>query len=120
MTTAAAIAPSWAVRTFGTWVEQLSRRTLRADVVAGLLGAVLVLPQGIAFATLAGLPPSNTASYTAVLPCIVAALFGSSRHVMSGPTNANSLASSRCWRRWPRSAAPATSSSCWRSRCWSA
>jgi SulP family sulfate permease len=91
MTTAAAIAPSWAVRTFGTWVEQVSRLTLRADLVAGLLGALLVLPQGIAFATLAGLPPEY-GLYTAVIPCAVAALFGSSWHVMSGPTNANSLA----------------------------
>lgn len=73
------------------WVQQLSAVTLRADVLAGLLGAVLVLPQAVAFATLAGLPPQYGV-YTAVVPCIVAALFGSSRHVMSGPTNANSLA----------------------------
>ena len=59
--------------------------------MAALLGAVLVLPQGIAFATLAGLPPEY-GLYTATVPCIVAALFGSSWHVMSGPTNANSLA----------------------------
>jgi SulP family sulfate permease len=59
--------------------------------MAGLLGAVLVLPQGIAFATLAGLPPEY-GLYTAIVPCIIAALFGSSWHVMSGPTNANSLA----------------------------
>ncbi|WP_064735947.1 SulP family inorganic anion transporter [Azohydromonas australica] len=65
--------------------------SLRADLLAGLLGAVLVLPQGIAFATLAGLPPQY-GLYSAVVPCIVAALFGSSRHVVSGPTNANSLA----------------------------
>jgi SulP family sulfate permease len=64
---------------------------LRTDLLAGLLGAVLVLPQGIAFATLAGLPPQY-GLYSAVVPCIVAALFGSSRHVVSGPTNANSLA----------------------------
>jgi len=73
------------------WSRLLTRATLRADLVAGLLGAVLVLPQGVAFATLAGLPPQY-GIYTAVVPCIVAALFGSSWHVMSGPTNANSLA----------------------------
>ena len=78
-------------RVFGPWVRQVSPATLRADAMAGLLGAVLVLPQGIAFATLAGLPPEY-GLYTAVLPCIIAALFGSSWHVMSGPTNANSLA----------------------------
>ena len=73
------------------WLRRVTPLTLRADVIAGLLGAVLVLPQGVAFATLAGLPPQY-GIYTAVIPCIVAALFGSSWHVMSGPTNANSLA----------------------------
>ncbi len=78
-------------RLFGQWVRLVSPETLRADAMAGVLGAVLVLPQGIAFATLAGLPPEY-GLYTAVIPCIIAALFGSSWHVMSGPTNANSLA----------------------------
>lgn len=80
-----------AARLFGPWIHQVSRKTLKADALAGLLGAVLVLPQGIAFATLAGLPPEY-GLYTAVIPCAVAALLGSSWHVMSGPTNANSLA----------------------------
>lgn len=78
-------------RLFGHWVHQVTPASLRADGMAGLLGAVLVLPQGIAFATLAGLPPEY-GLYTAIIPCIIAALFGSSWHVMSGPTNANSLA----------------------------
>jgi SulP family sulfate permease len=78
-------------RLFGSWVAITTRQTLRADLMAGLLGAVLVLPQGIAFATLAGMPPEY-GLYTAIIPCIIAALFGSSWHVMSGPTNANSLA----------------------------
>ena len=85
------VAPSLPERLFGSWVRQVSPTTLRADLLAALLGAVLVLPQGIAFATLAGLPPEY-GLYTAIVPCIVAALFGSSWHVMSGPTNANSLA----------------------------
>jgi sulfate permease, SulP family len=78
-------------RLFGSWVGFTTRQTLRADLMAGLLGAVLVLPQGIAFATLAGMPPEY-GLYTAIIPCIIAALLGSSWHVMSGPTNANSLA----------------------------
>lgn len=78
-------------RLFGAWVRFVTPHTLRADLLAGLLGAVLVLPQGIAFATLAGLPPQY-GLYTAIVPCVVAALFGSSWHVVSGPTNANSLA----------------------------
>ena len=78
-------------RLFGDWTQRVTPTTLRSDALAGLLGAVLVLPQGIAFATLAGLPPEY-GLYTAIVPCIIAALFGSSWHVMSGPTNANSLA----------------------------
>ncbi|CAB3899457.1 hypothetical protein LMG26842_05282 [Achromobacter dolens] len=78
-------------RVLGDWVPEVGPATLRADLTAGLLGALLVLPQGVAFATLAGLP-AQYGLYSAIVPCIVAALFGSSRHVMSGPTNANSLA----------------------------
>ena len=80
-----------AARVFGSWIRCVDRASLRADLGAGVLGALFVLPQGIAFATLAGLPPEY-GLYTAVVPCIVAALFGSSWHVVSGPTNANSLA----------------------------
>jgi SulP family sulfate permease len=80
-----------AARVFGLWVRRLDAATLRADLVAGMLGALLVLPQGFAFARLAGLPPEY-GLYTAIVPCMVAALFGSSWHVVSGPTNANSLA----------------------------
>ena len=78
-------------RAFGPWVRTVNAQTLRADLIAGILGALLVLPQGFAFATLAGLPPEY-GLYTAVVPCVIAALFGSSWHVVSGPTNANSLA----------------------------
>ncbi|MEO7336418.1 MAG: SulP family inorganic anion transporter [Caldimonas sp.] len=80
-----------ATRLFGPWVRGVGMKTLRADLFAGLLGALLVLPQGFAFATLAGLPPEY-GLYTAIVPCVVAALFGSSWHVVSGPTNATSLA----------------------------
>ena len=80
-----------AARIFGSWVYRVDRTSVRADLLAGVLGALLVLPQGIAFATLAGLPPEY-GLYTAIVPCVVAALFGSSWHVVSGPTNANSLA----------------------------
>ena len=73
-----------ATRLFGPWVLRVGADTLRADALAGLLGALLVLPQGFAFATLAGLPPEY-GLYTAIVPCVVAALFGSSWHVVSGP-----------------------------------
>ncbi len=73
------------------WWRDVSSTTIRDDALAGLLGALLVLPQGIAFATLAGLPPQY-GIFSAFVPTIVAAVFGSSLHVVSGPTNANSLA----------------------------
>jgi len=63
---------------------------LRADLLAGLTGAVVVLPQGVAFATLAGMPPQY-GLYAAMVPCIVAALFGASRLMVTGPANAISL-----------------------------
>ncbi len=75
---------------FLSWGRQVDRATLRADAIAGLIGAIVVLPQGVAYATLAGLPPEY-GLYCAMVPVVVAALFGSSLHAMSGPTNAVSL-----------------------------
>jgi MFS superfamily sulfate permease-like transporter len=45
------------------------------------------LPQGVAFALLAGLPPQY-GLYAAMIPPALSSLFGSSRHLISGPTNA--------------------------------
>ena len=75
---------------FLTWWHQVNAGTLRADALAGLIGAIAVVPQGVAFATLAGLPPEY-GLYCAMVPTVVAALFGSSMHAVSGPTNAVSL-----------------------------
>ncbi|HPG63690.1 MAG TPA: solute carrier family 23 protein, partial [Casimicrobium sp.] len=58
--------------------------------LAGLTGAIVVLPQGVAFATLAGMPPAF-GLYAAMIPCVIAALFGSSRVMVTGPANAISL-----------------------------
>ena len=68
----------------------MDRATLKADAIAGLVGAIVVLPQGVAFATLAGLPPEQ-GLYCAMVPAVIAALFGSSLHAVVGPTNAVSL-----------------------------
>jgi len=75
---------------FLRWWPRVNRDTLRADLLAGLIGAVIVLPQGVAFATLAGLPPEY-GLYAAMVPAVIAAFFGSSWHLVSGPTNAISL-----------------------------
>ena len=75
---------------FLVWFRFVNRETLRADLLAGLTGAVIVLPQGVAFATIAGLPPEY-GLYTAMVTPVIAALFGSSYHLISGPTTAISI-----------------------------
>jgi SulP family sulfate permease len=75
---------------FLSWRDRITRLTLRADLLAGLVGALLVLPQAVAFATLAGMPPEY-GLYGAMVPAVVGALWGSSSHLVSGPTNATSL-----------------------------
>jgi len=75
---------------FLRWWPMVTGRTLRADLMAGITGAVIVLPQGVAFAIIAGLPPEY-GLYSAIVPAIIAALFGSSYHLISGPTTAISI-----------------------------
>jgi MFS superfamily sulfate permease-like transporter len=80
-----------------TIVRAYERAKLRFDLVAGLTVAVIMLPQAIAFAVLAELPPVM-GLYAAVVGSIVGALWGSSDQSHNGPTNANSISSSpRCW-----------------------
>ena len=75
---------------FLSWRHRVHARTLRADALAGLISALVVLPQGVAYATLAGMPPEY-GLYCAMIPAVIAALWGSSWHQISGPTNAISL-----------------------------
>ncbi len=88
----AARCPLWLVRLFPfiRWWYRVDGRTARDDVIAGLTGAVVVLPQGVAFATIAGMPPEY-GLYAGMVPAIIAALFGSSWHLVSGPTTAASI-----------------------------
>ncbi len=72
---------------FLAWWRLLDRETVRIDIVAGITAGVLILPQAVALASIAGLPPEY-GIYTAIFPVIIAALFGSSYHVMSGPNTA--------------------------------
>ena len=72
---------------FLAWLPLVTRETIKADIMAGITGAVVVLPQGMAVAIIAGMPPEY-GLYTAMVTPIVAALFGSSRHLISGPTTA--------------------------------
>jgi SulP family sulfate permease len=75
---------------FLNWFKLVTRDSIKADLMAGFTGAVIVLPQGVAFATIAGLPPEY-GLYTAMVTPIIAALFGSSFHLISGPTTAISI-----------------------------
>ncbi|MCK5916876.1 MAG: SulP family inorganic anion transporter [Cocleimonas sp.] len=75
---------------FLVWFKLVTKESIKADLLAGLTGAVIVLPQGVAFATIAGLPPEY-GLYTAMVTPIIAALFGSSFHLVSGPTTAISI-----------------------------
>ena len=79
-----------AIFPFLNWFRLISKESVKADFMAGLTGAVIVLPQGVAFATIAGLPPEY-GLYTAMVTPIIAALFGSSFHLVSGPTTAISI-----------------------------
>ncbi|MGE5339229.1 MAG: SulP family inorganic anion transporter [Gemmatimonadota bacterium] len=75
---------------FMRWWPLVDRETMRADAIAGLTGSIVLVPQGVAFATIAGMPPEY-GLYAAMLPAIVAALWGSSWHLVSGPTTAISI-----------------------------
>lgn len=75
---------------FLRWLRLITKESVKADFIAGLTGAVIVLPQGVAFAMIAGLPPEY-GLYTAMVTPIIAALFGSSFHLVSGPTTAISI-----------------------------
>jgi len=76
---------------FLSWWPRVNRESNKADLIAAITGAMIVLPQGVAFATIAGMPPEY-GLYAAMVPAIVAALFGSSWHLVSGPTTAISIA----------------------------
>jgi SulP family sulfate permease len=73
------------------WLPELkNREVLRADAIAGLTVALILIPQSMAYAQLAGLPP-HYGLYASLLPPMVAAFFGSSRQLATGPVAMVSL-----------------------------
>ncbi len=75
---------------FLRWKHLVTKQTVRSDLLSGLTVAIVVIPQAVAFAAIAGMPPQY-GLYAGMIPAIIAALFGSSWHLMSGPTTAASI-----------------------------
>lgn len=72
------------------WAPHYDRRDLRSDIVAGFTVSALLVPQGLAYALLAGLPP-QVGLYASIVPVIVYAIFGTSRQLAVGPVAIVSL-----------------------------
>ena len=72
------------------WLWTYDRKDLKGDLSAGVIVAVMLIPQGMAYAMLAGLPPV-TGLYASTLPLAIYALFGSSRQLAIGPAAVLSL-----------------------------
>jgi len=72
------------------WVGQYRREWVSGDLVAGLIVSVMLIPQSLAYALLAGLPP-QVGLYASVLPLVAYALFGSSMTLAVGPVAVISL-----------------------------
>ena len=76
---------------FMCWIGELKKpETLRADLIAGITVALVLVPQSMAYAQLAGLP-AYYGLYASFLPGIIAAIFGSSRQLATGPVAVVSL-----------------------------
>lgn len=72
------------------WGRRYTRATLGADLMAALIVTIMLVPQSLAYALLAGLPP-EAGIYASILPIILYALFGSSRVLAVGPVAVVSL-----------------------------
>ena len=72
------------------WLKNYKKTDFRGDLSAGIIVAIMLVPQGMAYAMLAGLP-AVVGLYAATIPLIVYALFGTSRHLAVGPVAIVSL-----------------------------
>jgi SulP family sulfate permease len=78
---------------FLSWFEKYSFDNFRVDTISGLTVALVLIPQSMAYAQLAGLP-AYYGLYASFLPPMIAALFGSSRQLATGPVAIVSLMTS--------------------------
>ena len=69
-----------------TWLKTYSRQDFNGDLFAGIITAILLVPQGIAYAILAGLPP-QLGLYASILPPVIYVLLGTSRTLSVGPVS---------------------------------
>jgi SulP family sulfate permease len=72
------------------WLKDYKLSGLKSDLTAGTIVAILLVPQGMAYAMLAGLPPVM-GLYASTFPLILYAIFGSSKHLAVGPVAMISL-----------------------------
>ena len=72
------------------WLRQYNRNLLVGDLIAGIIVTIMVVPQSLAYAMLAGLPP-EVGLYAGMLPLLAYALFGTSRTLAVGPVAVVSL-----------------------------
>ena len=72
------------------WAREYNRGTLASDLVAAVVVTIMLVPQSLAYAMLAGLPP-HIGLYASILPIVVYALFGTSRTLAVGPVAVVSL-----------------------------
>jgi len=72
------------------WLPKYTSTALSNDVIVGLTLAIIVIPQGLAYAALAGLRPV-TGLYTAMIPSLVYTIFGTSKHMSFGPFGLTSI-----------------------------
>lgn len=72
------------------WLPNYNFSRFRGDFIAGITVAIILIPQGIAYALIAGLPPIY-GLYCALAPQVMYAIFGSSRQVAIGPVAMDSL-----------------------------
>lgn len=75
---------------FTRWLGRYNRADLPSDLVAGIVTAIMLIPQSMAYAQLAGLPP-QVGLYASVVPLIVYALLGTSGQLSVGPVAITSL-----------------------------